>query len=149
MLQVLGIMFKGGEVKRNKAQTVPSSIEVNVNVDKITHKEPDGVILEFTYAVDYKPEVGSLRIMGDCYCKDNPENIKKMLAEYKKNKVVPMEYGAVAINNINANAGLNGIFLLRPFNLLPPFMPPLIATEAKVFAEEKKEAKEPKEKKKK
>jgi hypothetical protein len=30
---------------------------------------------------------------------------------------------------INANAGINSIFLIRPFNLLPPFMPPLIAEE--------------------
>ena len=59
--------------------------------------------------------------------------IRKMLAEYKKRKSIPPEYGSVVVNMINASAGLNGIFLLRPFNLMPPFMPPPITgkTEAK------------------
>ncbi|MCI0504249.1 hypothetical protein L0Y65_06095 [Candidatus Micrarchaeota archaeon] len=136
MLEVMGLAFKGGEVKKAK-DGVPANIDININIDKITQKTPDGVILEFTYAVDYKPDVGALRIHGEAYCKDTPENLKKMLAEYKKAKVVPMEFGATAINMINANAGMNSIFLLRPFNLLPPFMPPLIATEAKLAAKDK------------
>ncbi|MFH0884731.1 MAG: hypothetical protein V1861_03405 [Candidatus Micrarchaeota archaeon] len=136
MLEVMGLIFRGGEVKKAK-DGVPANIDININVDKITQKTPDGVILEFTYAVDYKPDIGSLRIMGEAFCRDNPENIKRMLVEYKKAKIVPMEFGATAINMINANAGMNSIFLLRPFNLLPPFMPPLIATEAKIVAKEK------------
>jgi hypothetical protein len=136
----MGLTFKGGEVKR-ASTNVPNSIDVNINIDKIVQKTPEGVILEFTYAVDYKPGVGSLRISGEAFCRDTQDNIKKMLSEYKKTKIVPMEYGAAAINNINANAGLNGIFLLRPFNLLPPFMPPLIATEAKGAKKEEKEKK--------
>lgn len=133
MLEVMGLAFKGGEVKKAK-DGVPSKIDININIDKITQKTPDGVILEFTYAVDYNPDIGALRIRGEAYCRDTPENLKKMLIEYKKAKIIPMEFGATAINMINANAGMNSIFLLRPFNLLPPFMPPLIATDAKVAA---------------
>lgn len=136
MLEVMGLTFRGGEVKKAK-DGVPASVDVNVNVDKITQKTPDGVILEFTYSVDYKPDIGSLRIMGEAFCRDTPDNLKRMLIEYKKGKIVPMEFGATAINMINANAGMNSIFLLRPFNLLPPFMPPLIATEAKISAKDK------------
>jgi hypothetical protein len=145
MLEVMGLVFRGGEVKKAK-DGVPAGIDINVNVDKITQKAPDGVILEFTYAVDYKPDIGSLRMRGEAFCRDNPENIKRMLVEYKKNKIVPMEFGATAINMINANAGMNSIFMLRPFNMLPPFMPPLIATEAKVAAKETKEKEKPKKK---
>jgi len=140
MLEVMGLTFRGGEVKKAK-DGVPSNIDINVNVDKITQKTPEGVILEFTYAVDYKPDIGALRIHGEVFCRDTPDNIKRMLVEYKKAKIIPMEFGATAINMINANAGMNSIFLLRPFNLLPPFMPPLIATEAKVVAKDKPAAK--------
>jgi hypothetical protein len=136
MLEVMGLTFRGGEVKKAR-DGVPANIDVNINVDKITQKTPDGVILEFTYAVDYMPDIGSLRISGEAFCRDTPENLKRMLIEYKKAKIVPMEFGATAINMINANAGMNSIFLLRPFNLLPPFMPPLIATEAKIAAKDK------------
>ncbi len=137
MLEVLGLIFRGGEVSRPK-EGVPQGIDVNVNIEKITQKQPDGVVLEFTYAIDYKPDLGSLRISGEAFCRDRPDNIRKMLVEYKKKKIIPMEYGAAAINMINANAGMNSIFMLRPFNMLPPFMPPLIATEAKVTKEKEK-----------
>ncbi|MEW6035268.1 MAG: hypothetical protein AB1529_01530 [Candidatus Micrarchaeota archaeon] len=131
MLEVMGLTFRGGEVKKQK-DGVPSGVEVNVNIEKITQKTPEAVLMEWSYTVDYKPDVGSVKIMGEAYCRDTPDNIKRMLADFKKKKSMSMEFGATAINMINANAGMNSIFLVRPFNLLPPFMPPLIATEAKV-----------------
>ena len=118
----------GGEVKRS-SPGIPKNVSVNVNVDRITPKTPDSVLIEFTYAVDYSPNVGMVRMTGEAICRDTPENVRKMLAEYKKRKALPPEYGATVLNMINASAGLNSIFLIRPFNLLPPFMPPLISAE--------------------
>ncbi|MBU0532443.1 hypothetical protein KKB44_03035 [Candidatus Micrarchaeota archaeon] len=128
MFEVLNLVFTEGEVKRLK-HNVPETVTVDVSISKITQKEPSIAILDFTYAVDYKPQVGQVKIVGQAYCKDTPQNIKKAQAEFKKKKILPMEYGARVINMINANAGMNSIFLIRPFNLLPPFMPPLISTE--------------------
>lgn len=125
-MEVVGLVLTGAEVRR-PTQDVPASVEVNVNVDRITPKTPERVLLDFTYSVDYKPNAGMLRITGIADCRDSADNIREMLAEYKKKKIVPMEYGASVINMINANAGLNGIFVIRPFNLLPPFMPPMLA----------------------
>ena len=128
MLEVLNIVFTGGEVKRMK-HNVPESVDVNINIDKITKREANVVTLDFTYEVDYKPNVALLKITGQAYCRDTPDNIKKAMAAHKKNKILPMEFGTRAINMINANAGLNSVFIIRPFNLLPSFMPPMIATE--------------------
>lgn len=125
MLQVNGLVFKGAEVKRDR-DGVPSSVDVNIDIDAVTQKAENGVLVGFTYKVDYRPDVGSLRIRGEAYCVDTPANIKAVLAEYKKKKTLPMEFGVSALNMINANAGMNSIFLIRPFNLLPPFMPPMI-----------------------
>lgn len=129
MLEVLSIIFTGGEVKK-LSQKIPESVLVDITVDKISKKEAGTVLLDFTYAVDYEPKVALLRISGQAYCRDTAENLKKMEAEYKKTKLLPMEYGASAINMINANAGVNSIFLVRPFNMLPPFMPPVLAKQA-------------------
>jgi hypothetical protein len=128
MLEMVEFVLLGGEVKRT-SPGVPKNVSVDVNVDRITPKTPDSVLLEFTYAVDYAPAVGMVRITGQAICRDTPDNIRKMLAEYKKKKSLPNEYGSSVINMINASAGLNSIFLIRPFNLLPPFMPPLINAE--------------------
>ncbi len=128
MLEVVELELTGAEVKRIK-RNVPKKVDVNVNIDKITRKAPNAVVLDFTYAVDYKPQVAKLQICGVAYCRDTPTNIKRLFAEYKKRKMVPLELGAGAVNMINANAGLNSVFLVRPFNLLPSFMPPMIALE--------------------
>jgi len=129
MLEVLSITFTGAEVKK-LSQKVPESVAVDIKIDKITKKELGTVLLDFTYMVDYDPKVALLRINGQAYCRDTAENLKKMQAQYKKSKVLPMEYGASVINMINANAGVNSIFLIRPFNMLPPFMPPVLAKPA-------------------
>lgn len=128
MLEMVEFVLLGGEVKKS-SPGVPKNVTVNVNVDRITPKTTDSVLLEFTYAVDYSPGVGMVRMTGEAICRDTPENIRKMLAEYKKKKSLPLEYGATVLNMINASAGLNSIFLIRPFNLMPPFMPPLIHAE--------------------
>jgi hypothetical protein len=130
MFEVMGLVLTGGEIKRYNAK-VPGSVAVNVEVTKMTKQDENNVVLDFNYVVDYKPKVGHLKITGKAYCKDYPANIKKALADFRKKKYLPMEYGASVINMINANAGMNSIFLIRPFNLIPPFMPPLITTEGK------------------
>lgn len=130
MLEVMGLVLTGGDVKRFNAK-VPASVAVNVQVMKMTKQDQKNVVVDFAYTIDYKPKVAYLKITGKAYCQDHPDNIKKAILEFNKKKYLPMEHGASVINMINANAGMNSIFLIRPFNLLPPFMPPLITTEGK------------------
>lgn len=126
-MQVIELMLTGAEVKRSRSH-VPTKIAVNINIEKLTPRDANTVVADFTYAISYLPDVATVKVFGMAHCKDTAENIKKVLAEHKKTKVVPMDLGATLLNMVNANAGLNSIFLIRPFNLLPPFMPPLIST---------------------
>jgi len=143
MLEVAGLIFREGEVKRSR-EGVPNSIEVNLSVDKLTQNTPDSVLLSFSYNVRYHPDLGMVRISGEAMCRDSPDNITKVLADYKKKKALSPELGGAAMNMINANAAMNSIFIIRPFNMIPPFMPPPIAAEPK--AEAKAEAKPAKKK---
>lgn len=128
MLEVMQIIFNGAEVKKVQ-DGIPNGVDVKVDVDKVTQSTPDSVYLDFVYSVSYKPSVATVKISGQAFCRDSPDNIKKLLADFKKKKELPLEFGAAAINMINANAGMNSIFVIRPFNLLPPFMPPIMVTE--------------------
>ena len=128
MLEVMQILFNGAEVKKLE-DGIPNGVDVKVDVDKVDQKAPDAVMLDFTYSINYKPHVATVRISGQAFCRDSPDNVKKLLADFKKKKELPVEFGAAAINMINANAGMNCIFLIRPFNLLPPFMPPIMVVE--------------------
>jgi hypothetical protein len=128
MLEVMQILFNGAEVKKT-GENLPNGVDVKVDVEKITPDTPDSVYLDFVYSISYKPSVATVKIMGQAFCRDSPDNIKKLLADFKKKKELPVEFGAAAINMINANAGMNSIFLIRSFNLLPPFMPPIMVVE--------------------
>lgn len=128
MLEVMQILFNGAEIKKLN-DGVPNGVDVKIDIEKITTETPDSIYLDFVYSINYKPTVATVKISGQAFCRDLPDNIKKLQVEFKKKKELPPEYGANAVNMINANAGMNCIFLIRPFNLLPPFMPPLMVQE--------------------
>ncbi len=128
MLEVMQVLFNGAEVKKLE-DGIPNGVDVKIDVEKVDQKAPDAVMLDFVYSINYKPKVATVRINGQAFCRDTPENVKKMLAEFKKKKEMPIEFGAAAINTINATAGMNCVFIIRPFNLLPPFMPPVMVME--------------------
>lgn len=120
------VMLNGAEVKK-LSNDVPKEVSVNLDVEKLTARTPDTLIVEFVYSIEYKPSVGMMKFMGEALCRDSPDNVKKILAEYKKTKMISYEMGANAINMINANVGMNAIFVLRPFGLIPHFLPPPIS----------------------
>ena len=126
MLQVMGLVLTSGQVKLHR-RDVPASVDVDIKITKMTKQDSQNVALEFEYNITYKKNVATVKVTGIANCRDNAENIKKALSYYKKKKALPPELGAGVINMINANAGLNSIFLIRPFNLIPPFMPPALA----------------------
>lgn len=125
MLEVISLNFKAADVRKD-AEGVPDNIEVAVTIDSITKEGDEEVVVEWTYAVDYKPELGMVRITGDALCRDSPSNIDKLMKSYEKENEFPADLGTDVLNMINANASINAIFLIRPFNLFPPFTPPLL-----------------------
>lgn len=124
MLDVIGLRLNEADIKVLKPE-VPESVNVNLKVDKISIKKGTAT-LDFTYTIDYAPKVARCIVRGSAFCRDNPANMKKLTASWKK-KVLPPELGANVVNVINANVGMNSVFLTRPFNLAPPFMPPVVA----------------------
>lgn len=129
MLELVNLVFTGGEVKKLN-NNMPDSVKVSVKVDNLTQTSSMDVKMDFTYVVDYAPGVAFLKISGFAFCRDTETNLKAILAEFNKNKTLSPQYSALAINMIHANAGLNSVFLVRPFNLLPAFMPgPLVSVE--------------------
>ncbi len=135
MLELIALHLSEGEVKVEKTE-VPEKVDVNISVDRITVKK-DRAYLDFTYIVDYSPKVAKVTIKGTAHCTDTEMNLKKLVADWKK-KIITPELGMNVLNEINANVGVNSIFLMRPFNLMPPFMPPLVVPPEEVPLKEKK-----------
>jgi len=125
MLQVLEVSLKSAEVKRTPL-AIPNKVQVNVNIDRVIMRDPVRVDLDFTYSVDYLPQAASIKLTGTALCTDTPQNVTLLLTEYRRNRKISPTIAANAMNMINANAGLNSVLIIRPFGLLPPFMPPPI-----------------------
>jgi hypothetical protein len=128
MLELIGLSFKTAEINKEK-EGVPTGIEVTVSVDSISRESEEEVLLYWTYSIVYNPDIGTVKIRGEAFCHDTPDEIEKLITAYTKDKIFPQAQGTDVLNMINANASINSIFLIRPFNLLPPFTPPLISEE--------------------
>jgi len=128
MMKLMGLVLTGADVKK-ASSTIPKSVNVDLAVTKITKKDATTITLDFAYVINYLPKIPRVKLTGHAYCQDSAPNIRKALLTYKKTKKLPFEIAGEVLNMINANAGMNAIFLIRPFNMLPPFMPPLITKE--------------------
>lgn len=123
MLQVFEIRFNSAEVRR-LAPKFPSKIDVDVGIDRVSRRDPTSLAMDFTYSVKYHPEVATVKLQGIAMCNGTPDVIAEVLSEYEKTGKVPERLGANVINMVNTSAGLNTVFFMRTFNLIPPFIPP-------------------------
>lgn len=125
MLEVLGIRLTEAHIGVMQ-EGFPTELKVDLSVDRVTKHDDGSITLEFTYNIQYMPGLAVVNVRGVAFCRDNPENIKKVLDAWRNKKELPTEIAGPAINMINANVGVNSLFLLRPFELSPHFMPPPI-----------------------
>jgi len=125
----MGLVLTGADVKK-ASSTIPKSVNVDLAVTKLTKKDASTITLDFAYVIHYLPKVARVKLTGHAYCQDTAPNIRKALLTYKKTKKLPFDVAGEVLNMINANTAMNAIFLIRPFNLLPPFMPPLVTKES-------------------
>lgn len=129
----MSIVFTKAEISRMK-EGIPKGVEVRLNVDAMDPVDNNSLTMGFTYLVTYLPEMALVRVAGKANCRDSPENIKRALMEFRKNKALPADLGATALNMINTNTAVNVIFFIRPFGLMPPFVPPPIIPAAAITA---------------
>lgn len=130
MLEVISMNFTGAEVRKQR-EGVPENIEVSVIVDSLTKQSDEELLIDWSYVVDYKPDIGTVRLTGDVLCRDTPANVEKVMKKFEKDNEFSGELGTDVLNMINANASINCIFIIRPFNLFPPFTPPLLGEAEK------------------
>lgn len=123
MLEMLGMRLTAAEI-RVITEGVTESFDIGLNVEKVTKHDDSNVSLVFTYLVSYLPDVASVKVRGIAFCRDTPQNIKKLMEVWEKKKELPPDLSASAINMINANVAMTTLLLTRPFNLIPHFMPP-------------------------
>ncbi len=122
-------MITGGkinsvEAKRDKDDAI-SGLAINIGLDKVTVKGDD-VTIAYTYTVAYADGVGSLKILGELYAKEEPKKATEISKSWSENRRLPNDFAEVVLNTINFTCGTNGTLVVRPVNLSPPMIPPKI-----------------------
>jgi len=146
VLEVLGIKLTEAHIGVMK-EGFPEETGVELFIERVAKIDENSITLEFVYNIEYRPELALVNIRGVAFCRDSPGSIKKILENWRKKKELPGDVAGPAINMINANVGLNSLFLLRPFDLAPHFMPPPLAAPGKTPKPEKTAKKKGKKKK--
>ncbi len=125
MLELIGLKLNLANVEK-KSDRIPRSVDVRMDLINVFISDDGALGVEFEYHVDYNPECASMLIGGIGYFRGDGESVSKAINEYKKNKKLSPETGAMISNPIGAEVGLNSVFIMRPFGLVPHFVPPPI-----------------------
>ncbi len=124
MVELIGVVLNETIAKRLKEEQV-KNMDVNINICGFEVKGQN-MFVDFVYTMNYQPAVGYLVFKGKVIAKDTPSAIAKYQAEWKKNRVLSMDFTKPLLNLINLSSGLNGVFVTRAINMPPPMVPPQI-----------------------
>lgn len=112
------------EVKRDSDDLI-SGLSINIGIDGLKVNGED-VEIKYTYTVAYAEKVGSLKIQGILYAKEEPKRASEIERSWREEKRLPSDFAEVVLNTINFVCGTNGTLVVRPLNLAPPLIPPRI-----------------------
>ncbi|MFH1285207.1 MAG: hypothetical protein ABIH99_01360 [Candidatus Micrarchaeota archaeon] len=122
-------MITGGkitavEAKREKDDPI-SGLSINIGLDDVKVKG-ENIEINYTYTVNYAENVGTLKIAGVLYAKEDAKKSASIGSSWKKDKKLPDDFAELVLNTINFTCGTNGTLVVRPINLSPPMIPPKI-----------------------
>jgi len=106
------------------------SMAVNLDINDLRFKG-DELRVEFSYTVDYKPDIARMKFDGYALLAGSRSDLDKVEKEWKKDKTLPKSVGEPLINVISFNAQTNGVLVAKAINIVPPLMSPKLEMGAK------------------
>lgn len=131
-MPVVGFNFK--KILSEKKNPIRGKLKINnnlkiVSIDQETEtisKSDELLKFEFMFSINYDPEVGYTEIEGNLVYMDEPDKIKQILNDWKKDKKLSKEISTVVFNTILARTNIKALTLAQDVNLPPHFRLPLI-----------------------
>ncbi|NYZ76896.1 hypothetical protein H0O02_01115 [Candidatus Micrarchaeota archaeon] len=128
VMEILGIKINGTDARKDK-EAPATDVNVNITLDGLEVKKGE-IRISFTYAANYRPNVGFLRLYGMVFGRESNDKANKLAKMWEKEKKLPPEIAEPILNLINASAGVNGVLVARSVNLIPPLVPPKIVLKS-------------------
>lgn len=125
-MRIIGFNFEKIKVERKKDLRGKLEIKTNIDIEDIEKESLDiaGDVLKFSYdyVIKYEPEFAEINFKGTTLLlPDKPEDIKKILKDWKKKKLAE-ETRILVFNFIMAKCNLKALQLEDDF-ALPPHIP--------------------------
>lgn len=121
--------------------TVKNDLEVK-DISKATidigSKSEEVIRLDFEFIAEYQPEIGKIILLGEVLYMDKEKEIKKILDNWKKTKIVEPELFSKIMNTVLMKCNIKALNLSLDVNLPPHLNMPLIVQGQTVKKEEEK-----------
>ncbi len=146
---LLNFSFTEMQVKRNKTSekvTVKSgmNIESLTPTDAIKQPNQRAFIIGFSYAVDYEPKAGHIKIFGEVtYLADN-DLADQIEATWKEQQNLPKDLGLHIYNRILHHCSIEALLLSKEIGLPAPIQLPKIQVKPVLKKNAEQKTDEPK-----
>jgi len=89
-------------------------------------KEP---VLKFTFefSSSYEPKIGKILMQGHILYMESPQEIKKIMANWKKNKKIQQKIMGMLLNTVLMRCNIKALILAQDVNLPPHLKLPTIS----------------------
>lgn len=137
-MAVIGFNFTKINVERKAPVTGQIKIANNMSVKKVEDHtimlgktKQEGLKFTFEFTSKYEPNIGDMLIVGEVIYINEPDKIKAIVAEWKKDKKVSKEVMTEILNAVLDKCNIQALTLSRDMNLPPPVPLPKVQAEVK------------------
>lgn len=104
-----------------------NGMDINLAIDdvkemKVEGNAPHRAKVDFTYMVDYRPNMAKLHLKGYVVMNGEKEEIGQICSKWQKEKRLERKLTEDLTNLINFNAEVNGVLVCKALNLMPPLL---------------------------
>lgn len=128
-MPIVGFNFEKVSVEKKKLIEGKVKIKSNVSITDVKEEKlptgktkMDGLKFNFTFDIDYTPDIGSINLKGHIFFMDDPKLLKDIIKQYKKDKKLSPEVTAQIVNAILLKSTTKALGLAQEVNL-PPHIP--------------------------
>jgi hypothetical protein len=123
-MNIKGIRFYKVDAESIKDEFF-TTIGVNLDLREMSF-DGEGLRIDFTYSVDYKPSVAHLSLNGYVLLSGSGSDLERLENQWRTDRTLPKDVAESLINVITFNAETNGVFIAKTIGIVPPLIAPKI-----------------------
>ncbi len=132
-MPIVGLSF--GKIVVEKHAPVKGQVKVNNNVAlkdvektdiQVGANKQGAVKFHFEFTANYEPKIGDMSMTGFLTFVDEPDKIKEILDQWKKEKKLPKGVMGNVLNTVLSRCNVEALIFSREVNLPPPIPLPKV-----------------------